>query len=263
MTVATGEVAYVTGGVGGAARPTVSHGGSLLAFVRRTRFTDSLVLRDLLSGNEWILYANLSKDQQEASAPSGVYPQFAFTPDDSAIVIWLRGQLYKIQVDTGSVTPLPVSVCGSRPAIQRVAGLTSGASLDRACLSSLSQVTFRSAVLPTARANQDADTGTEFVTKVAQWPSPVPGSSWVLFTAVGATYLLDAVSEVITRVTNASDIFEFGPSAAPTGRQVLKRAGARGDSAAAGLIVRYILDRLQLHSTVCSSGVDRHRAGAD
>jgi len=119
VNVATGAVAYVTGGVGGAARPTVSHGGSLLAFVRRTRFTDSLVLRDLLSGNERILYANLSKDQQEASAPSGVYPQFAFTPDDSAIVIWLRGQLYKIQVDTGSAAPLTVSVCGNlrrRPA---------------------------------------------------------------------------------------------------------------------------------------------------
>lgn len=46
----------------------------------------------------------LSQDQQESYAPNGVYPKFAFTPDDSAIVIWAQGKLFKIDVKTAVAT---------------------------------------------------------------------------------------------------------------------------------------------------------------
>jgi hypothetical protein len=110
--VATKATTYITGGAGGAARPTPSHDGRYLAYVRRTRFTSSLVLYELATGNEAILYGSLSRDQQEASAPSGVYPQFAFTPDDAAIVIWANGGLVRVEVSDGVATPIPFSVRG-------------------------------------------------------------------------------------------------------------------------------------------------------
>ena len=110
VNVATKATTYITGGAGGAARPTPSHNGAYLAFVRRTRFTSSLVLYDIESANEVILYSNLSEDQQEASAPSGVYPQFAWTPNDDAIIIWARGGLLSIRVNDGVATPILFTV---------------------------------------------------------------------------------------------------------------------------------------------------------
>ena len=108
--LASKAVTYITGGAGGAARPTPSHTGDYVAFVRRTRFTSSLVLYDVATTNEVILYGDLSEDQQESSAPSGVYPQFAWTPDDSAIIIWSRGGLLRISVSDGSAQTIPFTV---------------------------------------------------------------------------------------------------------------------------------------------------------
>ena len=152
------------------------------------------MLFDLLTSNERILYANISEDQQESSAPSGVFPQFAFMPDDSAIVIWSHGGLWSISVATGVATPIPF------------------------------EVTATVAFAPTVRASVSAATGTSFVARVAQWPSILPASGYILFTAAGRTYARAPVGESIQVTSRPSGYqgsgLEHAPSAAANGQQV-------------------------------------------
>ena len=94
-----GTVENVTGGPGGAVRPQLSHNGKLLSFVKRVRTRSVLFLRDLATGEEWPIYDQLSKDQQEAWSIFGLYTGYAWTPDDQHIIIWSQGKIRKINVN--------------------------------------------------------------------------------------------------------------------------------------------------------------------
>lgn len=106
----TGKLINYITGAGGAVRPQTSPDGKYLAFVRRVRLKSALYLHDLSTGEEWPLYDKLSKDQQETWATFGVYPNYSWTPDSKNIVIWAQGKIWKIEVATKSVTPIPFSV---------------------------------------------------------------------------------------------------------------------------------------------------------
>jgi imidazolonepropionase-like amidohydrolase/Tol biopolymer transport system component len=94
----------VTGGPGGAVRPQLSHDGKTLAFVKRIRTKTVLYLRNLETGEEWPVYDQLSKDQQEAWTIFGIYTGFSWTPDDKQVVIWSKGKLLKIDVEGNNKT---------------------------------------------------------------------------------------------------------------------------------------------------------------
>jgi imidazolonepropionase-like amidohydrolase/Tol biopolymer transport system component len=106
----TGKLINYITGAGGAVRPQTSPDGKYLAFVRRVRLKSVLYLHDLATGEEWPLYDKLSKDQQETWATFGVYPNYAWTPDSKNIVIWAQGKIWKIEVATKNVTPIPFTV---------------------------------------------------------------------------------------------------------------------------------------------------------
>jgi len=103
----------VTGGPGGAVRPQISHDGKTLAFVKRIRTKSVLYLRNLETGEEWPVYDQLTKDQQEAWTIFGIYTGFSWTQDDKNIVIWSGGKILKIDVDsanTAAEIPFTVTV---------------------------------------------------------------------------------------------------------------------------------------------------------
>ncbi|KAH8119769.1 hypothetical protein DFH11DRAFT_6289 [Phellopilus nigrolimitatus] len=81
---------------GGASRPELSRDGRTLAFVRRVRDKEALVLKDLQSGTLHNIWYGLTFDLSVISAPMGTYPSFSFTPNDNAIVIWAAGKLWHI-----------------------------------------------------------------------------------------------------------------------------------------------------------------------
>ncbi|KDR81896.1 hypothetical protein GALMADRAFT_60409 [Galerina marginata CBS 339.88] len=93
---------------GGASRPELSRDGRTLAFVRRVRDKQALVLKDLETGSIHNVWHGLSYDLSGVSAPMGTYPSFAFTPDDKAVIIWAAGQIYSV--------PLAVNTRGERVA---------------------------------------------------------------------------------------------------------------------------------------------------
>ncbi|KAI9569027.1 hypothetical protein HD554DRAFT_2204740 [Boletus coccyginus] len=91
---------------GGASRPTLSRDGRTLAFVRRVRDKEALVLKDLQTGTLHHIWHGLTYDLSIIYAPMGTYPSFAFDPSDEAILIWATGQIYHI--------PLALNAFGER-----------------------------------------------------------------------------------------------------------------------------------------------------
>ena len=110
----TGDIEDIVGGPGGAVRPTPAHDGKRLAFVRRVRLNSVLFVRDLASGEEHPIFDGLDRDMQETWAIHGVYPTFAWTPGDKAIVIWAQGRIWRIDVETGQRNEIPFHVTGTR-----------------------------------------------------------------------------------------------------------------------------------------------------
>ncbi len=110
-----GEIETITGGPGGAARPAISPDGTRLAFVRRVREKSVLFVRDLATGIEKPVYDQLDKDQQEAWAIFGVYPNFAWTPDGTHLVFWAGGGIHKVNTSTYEVTQIPFEVEANIP----------------------------------------------------------------------------------------------------------------------------------------------------
>ena len=92
---------------GGAVAPQVSPDGKSLAYVRRVRLQSYLYVRDLESGHDRQVFGNIDKDLQEAWAIHGLYPQYAWTPDGKAIVIWGEGKLWRVDVTSGKGQPIP------------------------------------------------------------------------------------------------------------------------------------------------------------
>lgn len=106
----TGKTNTVTGGPGGAARPQLSRDGKMLAFVKRVRTKTVLYLHDLQTGEEWPILDELNKDQQEAWAIFGVYPNFNWMPNNEEIVFWNKGKIYRININTQEVINIPFTV---------------------------------------------------------------------------------------------------------------------------------------------------------
>lgn len=94
----TGDIETVTGGAGGAFRPQISRDGKKLAFIRRVRTQTVLYIKDVATGEEWPVYDQLSKDQQEAWTIFGIYPGFAWTPTNDALIIWSKGKIHRIDI---------------------------------------------------------------------------------------------------------------------------------------------------------------------
>lgn len=98
----------ITGG-GGAIRPQISPDGKMIAFVRRMREKSCLFVREISTGEEWMAYDQLSKDQQEAWAIFGVYTNFNWMPDNKNVIIWAKGKIRKINVLNTKGAPIGVA----------------------------------------------------------------------------------------------------------------------------------------------------------
>lgn len=181
-----GTVETITGGPGGAVRPQVSHDGKSLAFVKRVRTKSVLYIRNLDSGEEWPVYDQLTKDQQEAWTVFGIYTGFSWTPDDKNIVIWSNGKIMK--VDAGAVnkaTEIPFSC----------------------------QVKQR--IYDAVRFQQDINPDT-FTAKVIRNAITSPDGKWLVFSALGYLWKKELPSGKPVRVTKGND-FECEPSFSPDG----------------------------------------------
>lgn len=186
---ADGSVKTITGGPGGAARPQVSRDGSRLAFIKRVREKTVLFIHDLKTGEEWPVYDQLNKDQQEAWAIFGVYPNFNWSPDNQSIYIWSAGKINKIDVNSLTVTDVPFTV--------------------NAKLKIAEALKFRNEVAPD-----------KFTAKVIRNAVTSPDGKTLVFNALGHIYKKDLPDGKPQRLTSSSD-FEFEPSFSSDGSELV------------------------------------------
>lgn len=185
----TGETETIAGGPGGAARPTLSPDGKKLAFVKRVRTKSVLYIQDLETGKEWPIYDALNKDQQEAWAIFGVYPNFSWMPNGEEIVFWSAGKINKIDINTLNVSNIPFTV---------------DVKIDLA---------------QTVHFNNKIETET-FSPKMIRNVVTSPDGKLIVFSSLGQLYKKTLPNGDPQRITNSSD-FEFEPSFSSNGNELL------------------------------------------
>lgn len=185
----TGKTETITGGPGGAARPTLSRDGKKLAFVKRVRTKSVLFIQNLETGEEWPIYDQLNKDQQEAWALFGVYPNFSWMPNNKEIVFWSGGKINKIDVNSLEVTNIP---------------FTANVNIDLA---------------ETVHFNTKIETES-FTPKMIRNAVTSPDGKYILFSALGHLYKKSLPNGQPQRLTNSNG-FEFEPTFSPNGSEIV------------------------------------------
>ncbi|MEX0680882.1 MAG: amidohydrolase family protein [Balneolales bacterium] len=186
----TGRLEPVTRASGGAVRPTPSPDGDKLAFVRRIGTQSVLMIRDLASGSERVLFDGLDLDQQETWAIHGLYPAFSWTPDSREIVISFGGEIHNIDVETGDVRKIPFNVNVQK----RIAD---------------------------AVAFQIPVDDEQFTPKMIRWPVLTPDNEHLIFQAAGYLYRKELPDGQPERVTDSENHLEYAPSVSSDGSRVV------------------------------------------
>ena len=186
----TGENETIISGPGGACRPTPSHDGKWLAFVRRDRFKTCLFIKDLTSGVERKLTDTLERDMQETWAIHGVYPSMGVTPDSSAIVYYAKGSFHRIDVASGTITDIPFHVSSSRTVSEAVR--------------------FPVEVAPS-----------QFDVKMLRNVIVRPDAKQVAYNALGYIYVKDLPDGTPRRLTTQTERFEYPASYSRDGSRIL------------------------------------------
>ncbi|WP_300437713.1 amidohydrolase family protein [Christiangramia sp.] len=185
----TGETITVTGGPGGAARPEVSPDGTKLAFVKRIRTNSVLYIHDLETGEEWPVFDKLSKDQQEAWAIFGVYPNFSWMPNNKELVFWANGKINKVNIESYEVSEIPF------------------------------QVSTKIKIAETLQTDHEVFSE-KFNPKVIRHAVTSPDGKTLVFNAVGYLWKKSLPNGKPQRITDSED-FEFEPSFSPDGKHII------------------------------------------
>jgi Tol biopolymer transport system component/imidazolonepropionase-like amidohydrolase len=186
----TGEVETIVSSAGGAVRPQPSPDGRSLAFVKRIRDKSVLHELDLASGEVRPVWDGLSHDQQEAWAIFGPYPNFDWTPDSEAVVIWAQGKLWRVDIGSGKPSNIPFTA-------------------------EVSQT-----VLPALRFAQTLE-GADFAPKMIRDVATSPDGKTLVFHAVGQLWTKALPGGEPRRLTSDEVNFEYQPSFSPDGRKLL------------------------------------------
>lgn len=185
----TGKTSTIINVSGGAMRPQVSRDGKKLAFVRRVQTKTVLYIQDLETGVIKPIYEELSKDQQEAWAVFGVYPGFSWMPDNQHIIIWAKGKINKINMDTGSASIIPFKATGTHR------------------------------ITDALMFEQDPDPD-QFIAKAIRGARLSPDSKTLVFNAAGYLWSKKMPDGKPKRLTKGVDL-EFDPSFSHNGEDVI------------------------------------------
>ncbi|MBI4476923.1 MAG: PD40 domain-containing protein [Acidobacteria bacterium] len=117
----TGENFRMSDELGAAMRPVLSPDGRWLVYATRWDAQTGLRARDLWSGDDaWLLYP-VQRDDQESASTRDLMPGSSFTPDSKALVTSFDGKIWRVDVPSGDVSPIPFSAtvqAGLGPKVQ-------------------------------------------------------------------------------------------------------------------------------------------------
>ena len=189
LDMVTGKLSNLVAQQGGAARPQISPDGKMMAYVKRVRLKSVLYVQNLRTAEEWPVYEDLSHDQQETWAIFGVYPNFAWTPDNKNIVFYSKGKIKRIELSTLISNDIPFQV-NSKQTVQQA-------------------LHFPHQVF-----------SNEFDVKMIRQLTTSADGKMVIFNAAGFLYKKDLPDGTPERVTNGID-FEFEPKISNDGKYVI------------------------------------------
>lgn len=203
----TGEIKNIVTGPGGAVRPQISPDGKSLAYVHRVRSKTVLYVQDLASGAQRPVWDGLSKDQMETWATFGVYPNYQWTPDNRALVVWAKGKLWRVDVATRAATNIPFEVKAAH------------------------------VINDALRFKQDPAPA-EFTSKMIRHGVTSPDGKWLVFSAVGHLWKKQLPDGNPARVTKDTH-WEYWPSFSSDGKWLVYTTWHNDD---AGAIYKAKLD---------------------
>ena len=194
LNLTTGETETLTGGPGGAVRPTPSPDGKKIAFVKRLAdFNSAIVIRDLVSGAENVVYSNLERDEQETAGSHGNTTSFEWLPNSRDLVFWSAGHLHQLDTETGDARIIPAHLSITK----RVRDT----------------VRFPVEVAPDTVA-----------TRMLRWAQPTPEGDAAIFGSLGYLYRSTIKPSGVgkpQRLTRQEDHFEYWPSLSSDGKKVV------------------------------------------
>ena len=186
----TGAEAIVVAPAAGAMRPVLDHRGERLVYASRHGAETGLRTRNLATGEDrWLLYP-VDHDSRGGGYYSDLLPRFAFAPDDDAIVLSLQGQLHELDLTSGALSPIPVTV------------------------------PVNLGVGPQLRFDQPVAEGPVRV-RVIQSPRLSPDGTTVVFSALGGLYRADLESGAAPARFEKVSRPAFQPSWSPDGRSIV------------------------------------------
>lgn len=184
----TGNIRPLTDGYGGSGRPQVSPDGKTLSFIRRDRTKTLLMLHDLETGRERVLFEGLDRDMQENFANTGTYPGYSWTPDGNEIVISFGGGIHAVRVADGSEGRIPFTA-------------------------QVTQHVTRALQFP-------QDIGRETIrVRMVSWPNASPDGRDLIFSALGRLYRMDLPQGTPTPL-RAEGPRAYAPAFSPDGRRI-------------------------------------------
>ena len=187
--LATGKERTAIAEAGGSIAPRPSPDGKTLALVRRVGARTTLFLHTLATGEERPLFDRLDRDMQEGWAVHGVYPQYAWTPDGAALVVWGEGKIWRVDAASGASREVPFRARVEQTAAERLV--------------------FPQVVAPD-----------RFDVRMLRDVAVSPDGSAVVYSALGQIYKRALPNGEPTRLTPDST-FEFDPSWSLDGRHIV------------------------------------------
>jgi Tol biopolymer transport system component/imidazolonepropionase-like amidohydrolase len=193
----TGETAALTEGFGGAVRPAISHDGQTLIFISRRDSHSVMVSRNLATGAEKILLADVTQDEQEGFSEMDLWPNYAFTPDDSALIYSDHGKIRRLDLQSGQAAEIPFTVNVDQWVAPRVAW------------------------------EEKLDMGPVHA-RILRWSTQSPDGHWILFDAFGRIWLQEisgasAVGAPRRLTSDSADLpqREYSPAFSPDGKWIV------------------------------------------
>ena len=186
----TGRQATMTSRYGSGFRPAVSPDGATLVYGTRHEDATGLRARDLAGGDErWLVYP-VQRDDMESRATLDLLPGYAFTPDGTALVASYDGRLWRVPMDGGDPSEIPLEVDVT---------IHAGPRLD---------FDYPVEDSPTFRVRQIRDVVLS------------PDGSRVAFTALGRLYVMDADGGEPQRIGAGIEGALFEPAWSPDGEML-------------------------------------------
>jgi Tol biopolymer transport system component len=182
----TGDEDILTAQLGSGIRPLLSPDAAWLVYATRYETKTGLRIRNLRTGEDrWLKYP-ITRDDQESRFTRDLLPGYAFTPDGKEIVLTNDGKLFRLNVASGEMKPIPFTAQVSQELGARL-------------------------YFP-SRVEQGPVRA-----RVIQDPTQSPDGKRIAFSALTHLYVMDLAGGKPARVLPQSRTREFQPAWSPDG----------------------------------------------